>query len=68
MVRRSNETAVTLQPTKDWRALEQIRWSKLERVSHNSQLNTATITASGGRGVTEFVSDNYQLLLVRVGV
>jgi len=31
MVRRSNETAVTLQPTKDWRALEQIRWSKLER-------------------------------------
>jgi hypothetical protein len=33
MVRRSGETSITLPPTKDWRALEQIRWSKLERVS-----------------------------------
>jgi len=31
MVRRSGETSITLPPTKDWRALEQIRWSKLER-------------------------------------
>ncbi|XP_063687409.1 uncharacterized protein LOC134820748 [Bolinopsis microptera] len=31
MVRRSGEAGITLPPTKDWRALEQIRWSKLER-------------------------------------